>query len=120
MDVEIATVLNKKPYVLPHEPPKGLYTMKLGRIQRKDWSVAFSDKGKPDANYHRVVFYFTEKDLYSSSSLEYIVDFVGQYKANSAADKKCFSNMINRYIFVHKTLLGIMPKLFKVQKRQQQ
>lgn len=53
MDVEIASVLNKKPTVLPTEPWKDLDTMKLGRIRKKDWSVAFQIREKPEANFHR-------------------------------------------------------------------
>lgn len=41
MDMETAYVLNKKPTVLPKEPPKDLDTMNLGRIKKKDWSVVF-------------------------------------------------------------------------------
>ncbi|CAI9283896.1 unnamed protein product [Lactuca saligna] len=72
MDVEIATALNKKPTFLPKEPLKDLDTMILGRIQKKDWSVTFQKRERPD-----VTFFFPDKRL------------------NSVTDKKCFSNMIN-------------------------
>ncbi|CAI9263321.1 unnamed protein product [Lactuca saligna] len=98
MDVEIAIVLNKKPTVLPKEPPKDLDTMKLGRILKKDWSVAFQIREKSDANFHRVCFFLPEKHLYYTSCLEYIVEFVSQDKENNAIDRKCFSDMINWYV----------------------
>ncbi|CAI9284665.1 unnamed protein product [Lactuca saligna] len=100
--------------------PKDLDTMKLGRIRKKDLSVAFQIRENPDAKFHRVCFYLPDKHLYSSSYLKYIVDFVSPNKANSVVDKKCFSDMINWYVQVHKSLLGIIQKLFKVQKQQQQ
>ncbi|CAI9270576.1 unnamed protein product [Lactuca saligna] len=118
IDVEIASIMNRKPIVLPKEPRKDLDTMKLGRIRKKDWSVAFQIREKTDAKFHRFFFYLSEKQLYSSSCLEYIVDFLSQNKANSVAEKKCFSYMINRYVLVRKTLLGLMSNLFKVKKRQ--
>ncbi|CAI9282163.1 unnamed protein product [Lactuca saligna] len=75
MYVEIATVLRKKPTVLPKEPLKDLDKMKLGRIRKDDWSMAFQIQENFDDNFHRVFFFLPDKHLYSTPCLEYILEF---------------------------------------------
>ncbi|CAI9297193.1 unnamed protein product [Lactuca saligna] len=118
MDVEITSVLHKKNKVHPKEHMNDLDRMKLGRIRKDDWSVGFQIRERAYANFHRVCFFLPNRNLYSTSCLEYILDFINQCKANSVEDQKCFSNMINWYILIRKTLLRMMPKNFNVQKHQ--
>ncbi|CAI9284265.1 unnamed protein product [Lactuca saligna] len=117
MDVEIATVLRKKPTVHPKETLKDLEKMKLGRIRKDDWSVAFQILERAYSDFHRVCVFVPNKHLYSTQCLEYILELINQCKVNSVGDKKCFIDMIKWYILVHKTPLGIILKLFIVQKR---
>ncbi|CAI9290589.1 unnamed protein product [Lactuca saligna] len=45
MDAEIVVVLIRKPSVLPKDNPDGFDKMKLGKIQKNRWCVAFQLKG---------------------------------------------------------------------------
>lgn len=120
MDVEIAVVLRKKPTVQPKEAPSDISKMKMGKIIRDNWSVMYQTSTREDLNVQKCLFFLLEKHLYSISLLKYILGITKQYKPNDVADKKCFADMIKWYIIVRNTLLALMPKLFKVQKRQPQ
>lgn len=114
MDVEISAVLRKKPFMLPKEAPKDIDKMKLGKIRKDDWCFEFQMKERSDADFHRVCFFHADKNLNTTSFLRYILDFVGKRRGNNKSDKKCFSDMIWRYIQVRKALLSIILKLFEV------
>ncbi|CAI9289698.1 unnamed protein product [Lactuca saligna] len=88
MDVEIVAILRRKPTVLPKEAPNDVSKMKLKRIQKDNWSVAFQQSARDGTNVHKFLFSLSEKHLYSSSYLNYIVGITDQYKVNDVADKK--------------------------------
>lgn len=90
MDVEITTVLRKKPTVLPEEALKDLDQMKLGRIQNDDWSITFQIRERANSNFHRVYFLLLDKHLSSTLCLEYILEFTNYNKAKNARVKKYF------------------------------
>ena len=64
--------------------------------------------------------YLPDKHLYSTSCLNYVLGITEKYNANDVVAKKCFVDMIKWYIQVRNTFLGLMSKLFKVEKRQKQ
>lgn len=119
MDVEIAVVLRRKPSVLPKEAPKGFEKLKLSKIYKEGWYVVFQARERNDADFHKACFFPPNKHLYTTSCLVYILDIVNKYKGNSKGERKCFSDMIQWYIQVRKTLLSIIPKVFEVQKGTQ-
>ncbi|CAI9281738.1 unnamed protein product [Lactuca saligna] len=86
MDVEIATVLRRNPCVLPKEVP---------------------------GEFHKACLFLADKHLFTTSFLEYVLDMVNKYNGNNTSDKKCFSDMILRYIHVLNVLLDFIPKVLK-------
>lgn len=90
MDVEIAAVLQKKPSVIPKETTNDVTKMKLRKIHRDNWSVAFQKSNRDGENVKKFLF----------SCLNYIVVITEKCKVNAAADKKCFTDMIKWYITV--------------------
>lgn len=117
MDVEIIVLLRKKPVIQPKEDPKDLSKMKLGKIWKDNLSVSF--QRREGVKVQKCSFSLPDKHLYSTSCLNYILEMIEACKANDASDKKCFSDLIKWYIVVRNILLGLILKLFKVQKRQQ-
>ena len=117
MDVEIVAVLRKKPIVQPKEAPNDISKMKLGKIRKDNWSVGF--QLREGEKVQMCLFFLSDKHIYSTSCLNYILGITEQCKANDTADKKCFTDMIKWYILICNTLLGLMPEIFKVQKCQQ-
>ncbi|CAI9303701.1 unnamed protein product [Lactuca saligna] len=120
MDVEIVVVLRKKPIVKPKEASYDVSKVKLGRIHKDNWSMIFQQSARDGSNTQRCFFSLSNKHLYSTSCLNYILELIGQCKANDVASKKCFADMTRWYIAVRNTLLSLMPKLFKTRKCQQQ
>ncbi|CAI9281048.1 unnamed protein product [Lactuca saligna] len=116
MDVEIATILQKKPTFEPKESPNDVTKMSLGKIEKDNLSVTFQQSANEGSNFKKFLFSLSDKHLYSTSCLNYIVVITGQCKVNDVATKKCFIDMIKWYILVPNTSLGLMSKLFKVQK----
>lgn len=112
MDVQIAAVLKKKLVVQPEEEPKDLNRMKLGKIHKDNWSVPY--QRKEGQKVQKCMFFLMDEHLYSTSYLNYVMELTEVYKANDAADQKCFSDMIKWYIPIRNTLLHRMHKLFKV------
>ena len=109
MDVEIALVLQKKPVVEPEEQPQHVKRMKLGVIQKEHWSVAYSQKCSEKVQ--KSVFFLRDKHLYSTTALKTILAMVETCKATSAADLKCFLDMISWNLCIRNVLLNLMPKL---------
>ena len=64
MDVEVVVVLRRKPSVLPKDNLYGFDKMKLRKIQKDGWCVAFQLKERTDANFHKVCF-FSTTNIYS-------------------------------------------------------
>ncbi|CAI9293781.1 unnamed protein product [Lactuca saligna] len=80
MDVELAVVLRNKPFVLPKEALKDISKMKLGRIHRDNWSVAFQQSDRDGMNVHKCLSSLRDKHLYSTSCLNYIMSITKQCK----------------------------------------
>ncbi|CAI9281330.1 unnamed protein product [Lactuca saligna] len=117
MDVEIDVVLRRKPTVLLKEVLEDFEKLKLGKIQKEGQYVEFQMRERNDAYFHKACFFLADKHLLTTSFLEYVLYMVNNYRGNNKGDKKCFSDMILWYIQVHKVLLGVIPKVFEVQKR---
>ena len=117
MDVKIVIMLRKKPTVLPMEALNDINKMRQGKMEKDNWSVTFQKSSRDGTNVHRCLFCLPDKHLYSTSCLNYVLEITKKNKGNDAADKKCFTYMIKWYILLHKTLRGLIPKLFMVQKR---
>ena len=113
MDVEIVIVLRMKPNVLPKDTADGFYKMKLGKIRKDEWCVAFQLKEWIDADFQKVCFFLDDKHLFTTSCLEYILDFVGKFRGNNKGDKKCFLDIIQWYIQARKVLLSVIPKVLE-------
>lgn len=71
MDVEIASVLKKKPVLKPEEEPKDLHKMKLGKLQIENWSVVYQRKN--DQEVQRSKFFLLDKHLHSTTTLNYLM-----------------------------------------------
>lgn len=100
----------------PKETTNDVSKMKLGRIQKDNWSMAFQQSSRDGTNVQNCLFSLPDKHLYSTSCLNYILGITNKCKANDDVDKEGFADMIKWYIQVRKTLLGLMPKILKVQK----
>lgn len=81
--------------------------------------MIFQQSARDGTKAQRCLFSLSDKHLYSTSCLNYIMELIGQSKANNAASMKCFANMIRWHISIRNTLFSLMPKLFKVQKWKQ-
>ena len=119
MDVEIVVVRRKKPTVQPKETLKDIDRMQKGKILKENWIMSYQQREKAGVNVQRCCVFLPGQHLYSTSCLEYVLGLSEACKENDVADKKYFTYMIKWYITVRKTLLTLMAKLFKVQKRIQ-
>ena len=98
MDVEIASVLKKRPILKPEEDPKDLQKLKVGKIQKEHWSVVYNRR--EGQNVQKIMCFLRDKHLYSSTSLKTILEMTEAYKGKSANDLKCFSDMIKWYLVI--------------------
>lgn len=98
MDVEIASVLKKRPIMKSSDQPNDIQYLKGGIIGREHWSIVY--KMKEGAEIKNCVFVLRDKRLYSTSSLNSILVRAEANKSNSAIDIKCVLAMIRWYIFV--------------------
>ena len=112
MDQEIASVLKKKPTILPVGSASDVNKMKMGKIDPVLNSVMFT---KQDGK--KCMFSLTDKHLFTTSCLEYVLGIIHRCKKNSESDNKYFTNMIIWYIHFRQVLLAVIPNLFKVVKR---
>ncbi|CAI9281919.1 unnamed protein product [Lactuca saligna] len=119
MDVEIALMLRKKQIFLLKDSTKDIEKMKMGRIEKDNWSVMFQRGSKERGDKKKCVFLLPYKHLFSTTSLNYVLEITGSCKENDDAANKSYSYMIRWYISIWSTLLSIMPKLFKMQKPTQ-
>ena len=109
MDQEIAYVLRKKPTILPVGSTSDVNKMKMGKIDPMLNSVMFT---KEDGK--KCLFTLTDKHLFTTLCLEYVLGIIHRCKQNSESDKKYFTDMIRWYIHFRHVLLVVIPCLFKV------
>ncbi|CAI9263647.1 unnamed protein product [Lactuca saligna] len=88
---------------------KDLTKRKIGKIQKENRSVVFQRREGQETV--KKLFRLPDKHLYSTGTLNHILELVAAYKGNSPSDLKCFIDMIKWYLLVRGALL---------QKRQQQ
>ncbi|CAI9272161.1 unnamed protein product [Lactuca saligna] len=117
MDMEIALVLKKRPIVKHEEETTDFQKRRLGKIKKENWSVVY--QRKDGDKVQKSMFFFLDKHLYSIAALSNIMGLTIACKANNDANLKCFNDMIKWYLVIRNTLLNLMTKLFKVQKKQQ-
>ncbi|KAL7592583.1 hypothetical protein Lser_V15G33727 [Lactuca serriola] len=115
MDQEIATVIRKKPTVKPIEKNVNINSMVRGKIDPQSHTVMFQRR-----EGQKCIFAHADKHLFSDSFLEHILEIIYGCDQNSEVDKKLFSDMLRWYMVFRKTLLSIIPRLFKVVKRTSQ
>ena len=68
--------------MLPKEAPEDLIKMKLGKIRKDGWCLAFQMKERTDADFHKVCFYLADRHLYTTPCLQYILEFMDKCKGN--------------------------------------
>ena len=112
MDQEVANVMRKKPTAKPTVKPGDVNKMTLGQIDPAHLTVMFTR-----AKGQRFVFALVDKHLFSTDCLKHIIDIIHRCKANSETDKKNFIDMLQWYITFRKTLLTIIPSVFKIVKK---
>ncbi|CAI9276993.1 unnamed protein product [Lactuca saligna] len=117
MDVEIASMLKKRPVVKLGEEPMDFPKRKLGKIRKEDWSVMY--QRKEGEKVQQILFFLLDKHLYYTAALNNIMGLTVACKTNDDANLKGFNGMIKWYLVIKNTLLNLMTKLFKVQKKQQ-
>lgn len=119
MDVEIAMVLWKKAFVFPKEAPKDFEKLNPDKIYKEGWFVVYQSRERTEADFRTSCFFLPNKNLYTTSFLEFILDLLTKFKGNSREDLKCYSEMVLWYIRVPRLLLSFIPKIYEVQKRIQ-
>ena len=65
MDIEIASVLNKRPIMKPFEEPKDIQDLPGGLIDKEYWSIMY--KKKEGSVLKSYMFFLRVKHLYSTS-----------------------------------------------------
>ncbi|CAI9300279.1 unnamed protein product [Lactuca saligna] len=118
MDVEIVAVLRKKPTAQSKETLKYLDKMQKGNFLKDNWSIMYKQRDRASMKVQRCCFYLPDKNLYSTSCLEYVLGLSESFKEIDDADNICFVDIM-MYITVRNNLLGLMTKVFKVQNRIQ-
>lgn len=112
MDQEIVTALRKKLTVKPIGKSSDVNKMRMGKIDLSFRTVMFT-RGEGQ----KCLFALDDKNLFSTTCLEHIIDIIHKCKSNSDADKKYFMDMLWWYIDFCQTLLAIIPRLFKTIKK---
>lgn len=116
MDIEITSVLRKKPIVNPKPEPKDFRKLKLGKINNENWNSVYQQREAK--MFKKNMFFLLDKHLYSTSALNIILGLVEATKFNNKDDRKCFTDMIRWYLTIRNTLLNLMSRVFKVEKMQ--
>lgn len=98
MDIEIASVLKKKPILKVEEQAKDIQHLQTIIIQKGHYSIVYNKK--EGEVVHKCMFFLRDKHLYSSSAMKIILSSTKANKVNSAADNKCVSDMIYWYLLV--------------------
>lgn len=91
----------------------------MGKTEIKNWTVLFQRGSRERGDVQKCLFALPDKHLLSTVFLKYILDITGSCNVNTDVAKKCYSDMIRWYIAFLSTLLSVIPKLFKNQKRIQ-
>lgn len=89
---------------------------KLGKIMKAYWSVVY--QRREGDKVKKSLLFLLDKHLYSITALTYIMNLTVAYKANNEGDLKFFGDMIKWYTVIQNTLVSLMTKLFKDQKRE--
>lgn len=112
VDVDIATVLKKKPTAVSKEAPKDLEKLKPWKICKEGSFLVYQSWERTEANFCRSNFYLEDKHLYNTTCLEFILDLITMFKGNHKYDVKCSSDMILWYIQVLKMMQSFIPKIY--------
>ncbi|CAI9283181.1 unnamed protein product [Lactuca saligna] len=88
MDVEIAVVLRKKAIIKPKEALCDVYKVKLGKIHKDNWNLVFQQSARDGSNSQRCFFSLSDKHLYSTSYLNYVLELIEKSKATDTTSKK--------------------------------
>ncbi|CAI9273082.1 unnamed protein product [Lactuca saligna] len=113
MDVDITTVLKRKPTTIPKEAPKDFEKLKPGKIYKEGWFVVYQLRERIKADFRKSYFYLEDTHLYNIAYLEFILDVITKFKGNNKDGVKCFSKML-LFIQVRKMLLSFIPKIYEV------
>ncbi|CAI9268993.1 unnamed protein product [Lactuca saligna] len=119
MDVEVVVILQKKPSIVLKENPKDFEKMKLGKLYSGDWFVVYYAMERSRADFHKVCFYLSDKHLYNTTFLEFILEHVSKFRGNKKDDIKCFSDRVLWYIEVRQAIYAMILKVYEVYKRIQ-
>ncbi|CAI9264999.1 unnamed protein product [Lactuca saligna] len=87
MVVEIVVVLRKKTSVVLKEDEEGFERLKLDKIYKEGWYVVFQAREQNDAEFQKSCFLLPDKHLYTTSSLEFILDLVKNSGATTRVTK---------------------------------
>ncbi|CAI9285123.1 unnamed protein product [Lactuca saligna] len=116
MDIEIASVLNRRPIVKPFKEPEDIQDFPGGLIDKEYWSIMY--KKKEDGDLKNRMFFLRDKHLYSTSIMNQILARANVNKTNTDSELKCISDMILCYQNVRASLLKIIPNVFEMQGQQ--
>lgn len=100
IDVEIASVLQKKPVAKRDEYTKDLSKKKSGKIKKANCSMVYQQRD--GSKFQKCMFILKDKHLYSTVPLNNMMGLVEASKVNTVADQKYFTNMIQCYLMVRK------------------
>ncbi|CAI9293582.1 unnamed protein product [Lactuca saligna] len=118
MDIEIASVLRRKPILKPLPPQANLEKFKSSFIEKDHWGVTY--KMKENEIVLHCMMFLIDKHLFSTSTLNQILAKDEVKKSNNEGDVKCVSNMIKWWIVIQMTVFKTIPKVFKVEKKEQE
>lgn len=111
MNITISTVLEKRPILKPFEAPYDIQNLKVGFIENERWGVVF--KIRQNDVVKKCMFFFRDKHLYLTTTLNRVLSNVEKRKSNFVDDMKCLSDMIKWWIGARAILLKTMPKVLK-------
>ena len=86
-------MLRKKPTVLPEAFVKDIEKLKMGKIEKDNWSAMFHQGSKERGDIQKCLFTLPDKHVFSTSCLNYVLEIIEQCNANDAAMKKFYSDM---------------------------
>lgn len=66
------------------------------------------------------MMFLRDKHLFSTSTLNQVLAKEEANKSNNEGDVKCVSDMIKWWIVIHMTLFKTIPKVFEVEKKEQE
>ncbi|CAI9295671.1 unnamed protein product [Lactuca saligna] len=98
LDVEIASVLKKRPILKPKEQPKDIQKMGVGIIQKEHCIIVYNRK--QGEAIQKSIFFLQDKHLYFTAALKTILSMDQACKVNPSSDLKCFSDMIRWHLYV--------------------